>query len=260
MNIKHRLKRLLDRMLLALNPTKYDLLAKTRKRDATKYFLGMCALVFAITLLLMIPNLFSVPGTIGEEFSKFERLKVDLDYHQAEPINLPEHNPVLTIDTTPAREKDYPGFFLITDQSFYYRPTTMFSGKRVPLGEEESSGIGNIMISLLILSAPTLIALTFIYSIIKYGILILFTSFFAFVFARVIRFGVSLRQTTIIAIFATTPMVLLAMLTKPFVPSLGYLEYAVFFIYFFLGCVKVGEFEEVHKPSERQRHNDHRVH
>jgi len=54
-------------------------------------------------------------------------------------------------------------------------------------------------------------------------------------------------------LFASTPMITLALLTKPYVPSLGYLEYLIYLIFFILGCIKIGDFEEVAKPKERDR-------
>jgi len=96
---------LLTRIVTAFNPTQYDTLVALKKRQAILYFIQMTALIFVVALLLMIPNLFSVPEMIHNEFSKFERLEIDVNYSQVEPINLPQYNPVITIDTTPSPEK-----------------------------------------------------------------------------------------------------------------------------------------------------------
>lgn len=253
MNIRKKLKSIITLMLSSFNPTKYHTLMDVKKRRAITYFLQMTALVFVVTIILMIPNLFAVPEIVSDEFSKFNRLQIDLDYEQTAPINLPQNNPILTIDTTPTREKEFSGFMLITDQSFYYRLTPFTKGTRIALEDEASAGISNVIVSLLILSLPTMIVLTYIYSVIKYLIIIGVLALIGFVLARVIRFGITIQQTFKVALFAATPMVVLALLTKPFIPSLGYLEYVVYIIFFVLGCIKIGEFEEVVKSSEKRR-------
>ena len=244
---------LLTRIVTAFNPTQYDTLVALKKRQAILYFIQMTALIFVVTLLLMIPNLFSVPEMIHNEFSKFERLEIDVNYSQVEPINLPEYNPVITIDTTPAPEKTLSGFMLITDRSLYYRLTPFTKGSRIAIEQENTTGIGNVVVSLLVLSLPTLLVLTYLYILLKYGIIICFVALLSFILARVARFGLELPQTFKIALFASTPMITLALLTKPYVPSLGYLEYLVYLIFFILGCIKIGDFEEVAKPKERDR-------
>ncbi len=249
---------LLTRIVTTFNPTRYDTLVALKKRQAILYFIQMTALVFGIALLLMIPNLFSVPQMISDEFSKFERLEIDVNYSQVEPINLPQYNPVITIDTTPTPEKTLSGFLLITDRSLYYRLTPFTKGDRIALEEENATGIGNVVVSLLVLSLPTLLVLTYLYILLKYAIIICLVAVVSFILARVARFGLELHQTFKIALFASTPMIVLALLTKPYVPSLGYLEYIVYLIFFILGCIKMGDFEEVKKAGERGQGKDNR--
>ena len=242
---------LLKTTLTALNPYKYDELVDRKKRHALQYFVMLLLLVFILTAILFIPTLTLLPSYMQEEFSKFTKLSVTLDYEQTEPIKVPKVHPVITIDTVNPRESIEEGYILISKGSVFYRFTGFTKGTMISTDDLLSaSGFSKILTSIFIMLAPMLIVMLYLFHAVKYLIVIFAVSAIGFIFSRVVRFGIEFYDCIKVGMYASTPMILLGLLTKPFVPSVGYLEYLVFLAYFIVGVFKVGDFEEVVKAGK----------
>lgn len=244
------LRELMMTILMAFNPIKYDALVGQSKRKALWYFCRMVFLVFIITSLLMIPNLFTLPDYLKEEIGKFDQLKVNVEYQQKEPVVITKNMPILTVDTVNEHQDITEGTILITKNAVFYRLLPFGHGTKIQTAEENSlQGFNIILMILFIAALPVLLIGVFLYGLLKYLFIILLVAVIALIVARFVRYGLTFKEVFNISMFAGTPLVVLGLLTKPFIPSLGYLEYVIFLAYFFLGCVKVGDFEEVKRRS-----------
>jgi hypothetical protein len=252
-----KFKKLIITILQSFNPSNYEKLVARRKRKAITYFCLMSLCVFVITSVLMIPSLLTLPSYLSDEINKFSELKVNIDYEQKEPVYLTKNMPIITIDTVNEHEHIEEGTLLISKNKVHYRLLPFGKGTTRETSEENSLQGVNILLTILFVAAlPVLLVGVFLYGVIKYLVFIAIVATLGFVFARIIRFGLSFREVFNISIFAGTPLVVLGLLSKPFVPSLGYLEYLAFFVYFLLGAVQIGEFEHVSRPSKAKKDDD----
>ncbi len=252
-----KFKGLITTILQSFNPHNYEKLVARRKRKAVTYFCLMTLCVFALTSILMIPSLFSLPQYLSEEINKFNELKVNIDYEQKEPVYLTKNMPIITIDTVNEHEHIKEGTLLISKNNIHYRILPFGKGTSMPTSAENSlQGVDLLLTILFVAALPVLLIGVFVYGLIKYLAFIAIVATLGFVLARVTRFGLSFKEVFNISIFAGTPLVVLGLLSKPFVPTVGYLEYLAFFIYFILGVVQIGEFEHVHRPSQAKKDDD----
>ncbi len=246
-----KIRELLTTIMLAFNPAKYDVLAGQSKRKAMWYFCCMVFLVFIITSVLMVPNLLKLPQYLQEEISKFDQLKLNVEYQQKEPMVITTNMPILTVDTINEHADIDEGTVLITKNAIFYRFLPFGPGTKIVTGEENSlQGVNVILMILFVAALPVLLIGVFLYGLIKYLLVIILAACIGLVVARCVHYGLTFREVFNISMFAGTPLVVLGLLTKPFIPSLGYLEYVIFLAYFFLGCIKVGDFEEVKRRSQ----------
>lgn len=244
------LRELVMTILMSFNPTKYDQLVANRKRQALWYFCSMVFVVFILTSLLMLPNLFSLPAYLKDEIAKFDQLKVNVEYQQKEPVVITTNQPILTVDTINEHDDIKDGTVLITKNAIFYRFLPFGPGTKITTGEENSvQGLNVILMMLFVAALPVLLITIFLYGLVKYLLVILLAAIIGLIVARFVRYGLTFKEVFNISMFAGTPLVVLGLLTKPFIPSLGYLEYVIFVVYFFLGCLKVGDFEEVKRRS-----------
>ncbi len=247
------IRELLLTILTSFNPAKYDILVARRRRQALWYFCRMVFLVFILTSLLMIPNLFTLPAYLKDEIAKFDQLTVNLEYQQKALVTIPRNQPLLTIDTLNEYENINDGNVLITKNAIFYRVAPFGPSTKIQTAEENNlQGLNILLMMLFIAALPVLLIVIFLYGLLKYLVVILLVAFLGLIIARMLRYGLTFKEVFNISMYAATPLVVLGLLTKPFIASLGYLEYVVFLVYFFLGCMKVGDFEEVHRHSEKK--------
>lgn len=250
------LKRFWDTFTASLNPARYDKLDH-RLSASFRYYAVMILFMILLTGVLFIPSLFSLPERVQQEMRKFDSLNVTMDYKLKEPIIIPRHDPILVIDVIDNPTPVQDGMFVINGDSFSYRP--YLYGKPAAIRSQDNilettSGAGPLFQMLVVLGIPVLLVSSYAYFFIKYLIIVVVASVIGFILTRVARFAIDYVDTFRIAIHASTIMAGLGLLTKPFTPTISYLEYIVFALFFLLGILKLGEFEEhgnKHEPLLR---------
>ncbi|MBI2147322.1 DUF1189 family protein [Candidatus Woesearchaeota archaeon] len=237
----------------ALNPGRYDKLSKNIGH-AFFYYAAMLFVVFLATGLLFIPTLFSLPDRVNQELQKFETLEMSFNYTLKEPILLPHRNPVLVIDTVDNPDPIQEGTVIVSGDSFYFQPfpyadrLVIRNNDNILHKPAETAALASMLI---LYGAPVVFIVGYVYHFIKYLIVIFVASFACFVLARVARFSIDYHSMFIVSMYASTVMACLSLITKPFTPSIGYLEYIVFAVYLLLGTLTVGDFADT---SAAQNH------
>lgn len=248
------LGRFVQTVLHALNPKQYHHLAGLPLKSAFGYFFALILAVFILMSVLWIPALFSLPDTISREFGKFNDLSVEIIYDQNEPVVLTKEFPLVTIDMKNSYDGINDGLVLISKDATFYRFLPYGGSGKISDSQnllENKDELGRFLAVLAFMAVPMILAYAYVYFAVKYIVIVVLVALVGFVIARVVKFEIRFSDTMRAGLFAATPMVLIGMLTKPFIPSVGFLDYLAFIIYFILGCLVLGEFETV--PNQKEK-------
>lgn len=232
----------------ALNPKDYTHFTKISLKNAFGYFLTLILVTFFVMSILWIPFLFSLPETLADEFEKFNELSIEIMYDQKEPVVLTKAYPIITIDMKNEYDDIEDGLILITKDTTFYRFLPYGGSSKISDSEnllENNEEMSHFLAIVAFVAVPMVMAYAYVYFVIKYIVVVVLLGLVGFVLARVMKFDISFEDTMRASIFGATPMILLGILTKPFIPSVSYLDYLVFVVYFVLGCLVLGEFETV---------------
>lgn len=230
----------------ALNPKHYTHFTHVSLKDAFGYFLTLILVTFFAMSILWIPSLLALPETLTTEFEKFNELSIEIMYDQREPVVLTKDYPLITIDMKNEYDDIEEGLILITKDTTFYRFLPYGGSNKISDSEnllENSDEMSKFLAVVAFMAVPMVMAYAYIYFVIKYTVVVALLGLIGFVLARVVKFDISFADTMRASLFGATPMILLGMLTKPFIPSVGYLDYIVFVVYLVLGCLVLGEFE-----------------
>ncbi|MBI1970328.1 DUF1189 family protein [Candidatus Woesearchaeota archaeon] len=253
-----RLQEFWSMFLTSLNPTRYHRLEPTLSKSLF-YFVSMVFMVFLLTSILYIPSLLTLPSYVQKELNKFDSLQISLDYKLKEPIVVPKNNPLIVIDVIDNPKPVQEGIIIITGNELYYQPYP-YAQRRVIRNDDNLLQKGNELSGLFgmlaVITAPVIFVAGFLYFFLKYIVIILIASVIGYLLARIAHFGIEYQDMFRVGLHASTAMVVIGLLTRPFIPTTGYLEYIVFMIIFLLGTLKMGDFEEVvHKKGNT--HHEH---
>lgn len=247
------LKSFFQTILLSFNPVAYEKLCERKLTSAVNYYFSMAAVMFLVMFLLFLPAIITLPGTIERELASFSTLDIKLNQSMTGPIKIPGIMPKIIIDSSKEYTNIEEGKVLITDDAVFYKLLPFTEPKKIvrePNLLDRKDQLGTLLALLLIAMLPTLLVAAFVYFTIKYLLAVILASLIAFVIVRVARFGITMAELLKVGFFASTIMVAVGLLTKPFVPMVYYIEYALFLAFFIMGIAKVGSFESVVKPKK----------
>lgn len=240
----------------SLNPKKYDLLEIRPLGAAVGYFFAMVFAAFALMAVLWLPNALTLGDYIGEQFDRFEELTIEVVYDQKEPIVITKDYPLITIDTMHPYDDIEQGILLITENKTFYRPLPFMESSVIEdtenLAETNDQTTAFLTIAVLMM-LPAMLAFAYAYFAIKYLLIALVATVLGYIFIGLIRFQISFEQLFKTALYASTIMVLIGLLTKPFIPDIAYLDYLAFAVVYVLGIIKVGEFEEIIREKKHKK-------
>jgi hypothetical protein len=163
----------------------------------------------------------------------------------------------VTIDTRESEGELKEGMFLITDDYLYTKPligavtkTSLTPYKN--LAENEWT-----VVLLLILLLPSLLFLFYVGYVVKLLVIVLLAAVLGFVISRIVRFDVAFLDALKAGIFAATPMMIIDLVRLPFGIDVYFAQYIAFLVFFVMGLVKVGEFEERRGGRRRSRKGEY---
>lgn len=255
-----RFNEFITTVITSLNPKKYDILEIRPLGAAVGYFFLMIFAAFIVMCLLWLPNLLTAGDYVSEQFDKFSELSIEVVYEQKEPIIITKDYPVIIIDTLHDYDEIEQGVLLITENKTLYRPfpfmrtQVLQDTKNLAQNNDQASVFLTILVLLML---PMVLAFAYLYFAIKFSIVIIIATIIGYIFVGLLRFQISFEQLVKVAMYASTIMVTISLLSKPFTPDVSYLEYLAFAVVYILGIIKVGEFEEIlHEKKKKKEFAD----
>ncbi|MBT7902842.1 DUF1189 family protein [Candidatus Woesearchaeota archaeon] len=249
----------------SFNPLEYDELSDTSNKETTKYFFSYLFLGFVLLVLLLIPTFVSLTGQLESEFSKFDKLSLNIEHQMNEEANIEIAGRHLFRIDTRAKELNLTSETFLITSSYLYKENYKFpfsnEVKQIKLGEyknlvDNKSFVSQLLTIISVLLMPSLLILGYGYLVIKYALIIIIASGLALILSRVLKFDITYLEILKICVFSTTPLILLDIIRVAFNFNFYYLNYAVYAIFVILGIGITGEFEErgVKKKRLKRRH------
>ena len=235
----------------SLNPWKYELFVERLATDLLKQFFMFLGFSIIISLVLFLPAFVALPVTLEEKLDGFDTLVIDINSSMNEPVSLPEHDPFISIDTT-SNESNKDAFVSITGNAIYVGDTPRLVWQEYRDLLVKKATIGKVATVMLVLMAPSLLVLVFLYFAAKYLLIITLAALIGFIVARALSMAVAFKQLLKTGLIAATPMILIDAIRIPFALQLYALQYVVFGLFFTLGMFKVGSFAP-HKSKKSKR-------
>jgi hypothetical protein len=203
----------------SLHPKSYAELSSRKIRDGPKYLLSILFAAFIIMSIIFIPKVLSMDDYISSELSKFELLNINISEEMSSPIEMPEKNPQIIIDTADSSREMGNEKILIAGSSLYFRPYgkvreyNLSEFKDITSKKDETSGLLTFFAILLI---PTILITSYVMFFVKYVVTILVGALLLFIGLRLAKKDLSILRLLNIAVYASTPMVLIEVISIPF--------------------------------------------
>jgi len=249
------LKEFFRTILMTFNPGSYEKLVERKLGHTFNYFIDIVFLVLLATLLISIPRLVTMPTTVANEMNAFDTFDIKIEKTMNKPIMIPEGRPMVVIDTTKNYTSLEKGKILFTSNGVFYKllPLTL-ERKIVREGTllDDKAQAGTLFTVILVALLPSLFLLAFVYLLLKYALIAFVSALIAFIAVRVVRFGVTFEEIVKVAFYSSTIMIVLGLMTKPFIPFIYYLEYVAFALFMVMGIMKVGTPEYAVRPKRKK--------
>lgn len=249
------LKEFFQTIGMSFNPSAYEKLGERKLTNSINHYISMVAVVFIAMCLLFIPALVMLPKNTQEALNNFETLDINITSEMTGPIKIPGLHPLIIIDTSKEYNNIEEGNVLVTEGAIFYKLLPLMKPKKIVReGDflENKEQIAAFIMVILVSMLPMLLVAAYLYFLVKYLFFILAGVLIAFIAVRIIRFGITLAELFKVGLFASTIMVVVGLLTKPFVPFVYYIDLLLFVVYFVLGIIKVGSFESVVRPKKHK--------
>jgi hypothetical protein len=246
-------------ILKSLNPDSLKDLSERITKDSLKYIFSLIAISLLLMVIVAIPKLIFLPAYINNQFGKFNNLSINMTTDMKEPVTIVQSNPQLIIDTTGNITKLGKANLLITKHMVMYR--SLFKVKAFNISGfenilENKKGAADLIIFLAVLVFPMLLVMLYIVYSLKYLIIIIITVLLSFVVLKLIKHKIKFVHLFNLIIYASTSMILLELLTLPYlynyllpIPlffgvTLPLIPLALFIVYFMIGIILTDRKEE----------------
>jgi len=148
------------------------------------FFTRVLLLAFVVMLLLSIPQLIKLPGTISQQLSKFEKFQTSANVTMSSPIKLPGSNPVFILDTSGAYTELKSERVLITNDKIFWKP--LFRTHELSTGElkdlkNNRDQVKTFLAMLAFFLLPSVLFWAFVAVWLKYFLMILLLSIILFI-------------------------------------------------------------------------------
>lgn len=250
----------------SLYPDAYKKLADEKFHTAIKYVPLLLLFSLIIMCLAYIPVFMLMPGQLGDEISKFTTLNIKITEDMKEPIVFPKEEPFIIVDTTGKYTELGKESVLVTDKVIQYRPG--ISTQTIQVSEDVNAldykdNMIELIVFILIMIVPSLLILLYLSFLIKYIVLIAVAWFVGYLISKIAKSAITFMQMLKVCIFATTLMILVEVISKPFgitkwlvkIPlpfgmSLMVVPITLFVIYVIIGAAIVGQKEISYKKKD----------
>ena len=187
-----------------------------------------------------------LPAYLREQLTSFNTLDLNVEQEMNRPFLLPQNNPLVMIDTTDM-ENTRKAKILITEDSITYKFLPFTEPKSLDVGEgrllEQKREFAIMATALILLLLPGILLLLAVALLAKYILLIFLSGVIGFLLVGFIHFHIRLKQLFNVAIYASTLMIIIELLTKPFLTSNFFIHYIAYGVYFILGTIRAGYFD-----------------
>ncbi|MBD3310100.1 DUF1189 domain-containing protein [Candidatus Woesearchaeota archaeon] len=255
-------------IIRSLYPDSYKELSENRFTHALRYFPLALLLFFAVMCLMYIPAVAGLPGLLDEEFSKIELLKFTVEHDIPEALMIPKEDPFIIVDTSGEHTELDEESVLVTSGKIQYKPLVSVQEIKTSSEIDATEYKGNVVdliTVIFIFMIPSLMILMYLIFFVKFAAIIIITALIAFVIARIAKNEITFKRLLIVAVYASTIMMLVEVLAKPLgigkwlitVPigmgiDLIIVPIALYVIYLIIGTAIVGQREiSYHKRESR---------
>jgi hypothetical protein len=239
-------------ILKSLNPDALKDLSERITKDSLKYLWTLIVLCLVLMVVVAIPKFIFLPSYINSQFNKFNNLSIKVTTDMKEPVTIAQSNPQLIIDTTGNITNLGKANLLITKDVVMYR--SMFKAKAFNISSienilENKQGTTKLIMFFALLLFPMLLVLLYVLYSLKYLIIIILTTLLSFVVLKIIKHKITFVRLFNLTIYASTVMILLELLTLPYlynyllpIPlffgvTLPLIPIALFIVYFIIGII-----------------------
>lgn len=203
----------------SMHPKSYAELSSRKIRDGPKYLLSILFAAFILMSIIFIPKVISMDDYISSELSKFEVLSINISEEMSSPIEMPGKNPQIIIDTADSSREMGNEKVLIAGSSLYFRPYgkvrsyNLSEFKDITSKKDETSGLLTFFAVMLV---PTILITSYAMFFVKYTVTILIAAVLLFAGLRLAKKDLGILKCLNIAVYASTPMVLIEVISIPF--------------------------------------------
>ncbi len=204
----------------SLNPDSIKQLIEGKLRDSIKYFCFLVLFALIIASLLLIPKLADFNNTVDEKFSKFEYFNISINQKMNSPLILTDSPlPKIVIDTTQERNRT-DEYLLITEnkiirKGLFREETTEIESFSNMLYNKDK--IKSFVLYASIIMIPSLFVIAYILYFLKFALIIAAAWALAIFILKITKHKFSIVKILKIAIYSSTSMILLEMISMPFI-------------------------------------------
>lgn len=203
----------------SLYPHSYFDLQERKFRYALKYFFSLLLLVHILMIIIAVPKLILLSGYFDEQFAKIDKFELNLDLKTKQPIYFTEKEPSVVINTNESIQTEYKKFLVTNDKIFFKE--SLLKTSEIDISQYENvlgkkDAMKKFATVLFFILLPAILTLMYVYSAVKYLVLIFLTGIIAYLLTWIFRYRVTLKSAFISSIYASSIMIILEVITIPY--------------------------------------------
>lgn len=205
-------------VMLAFSPKNYSELSERSAKKGVKYILALLLASFIIMCIMAMPKIMVMPQYIESELANFEKLNISIEMETSTPVRITGEDPQIIIDSE-EREAMGDEKLLIAGNYLYYKPygaTRAYNISEYSNVLSSKKKVSRLVAFAAILLIPTILITSYIMFLVKYAITIAAFALLLFVFLRIAKRDLGLKKSLNVAIYASTPMILIEVIFIPF--------------------------------------------
>jgi hypothetical protein len=220
----------------SFHPYRYNFISGFTFRRSIKYLAQIIFIALLLSLVLASPKFFTLRASIDDAVSQFSVFNLTGNVSTSGEVTIPSKDPFLVIDLQSPRNISDETFLITKDKidyRFFGRKTVSINALIDPKNTQAEST--KLMSTLALMLIPGVIFYSFIYTFLKYFLLVLLMPSVLFVLLEVSKFKLRWRELANISAHAATIPVFLEILSEPFssaylIPTIKFLGSDVYVV------------------------------